>query len=105
MADLEKAPLEYSIDHGEGDPVVRIVGELDGSNVDDLREFVEHEVPDGSGKLSFDMSGVRFMDTSGIALLITTDKSVGSLRIVNPSPQVRRVIEVTGLTHVLVMEP
>jgi anti-anti-sigma factor len=45
------------------------------------------------------------MDSSGIALLLTTANSVAETVIRAPSRQVRRVLEATGLTSVLRIVP
>jgi anti-anti-sigma factor len=45
------------------------------------------------------------MDSAGIAVLVRAAGEVGAVQIRNPSPIVRRVIEVTGLTGVLRIGP
>jgi anti-anti-sigma factor len=80
-------------------------GELDGSNVEQLRAAVDERLTGKPSRFSFDLADLSFMDTSGLALLITVKRAVDDVRIVNPSPQVRSVIDRTGLAGVLVMEP
>jgi anti-anti-sigma factor len=52
----------------------------------------------------FDLSGLRFIDSAGIAVLLEAAERVGSISVRDPAPPVRRVIEVTGLTEVLPLE-
>ena len=99
------APLTVSTTDTPAGPVITVGGELDASNVDRLRSEVDSQLARGPETLRFDLSGVTFMDSSGIALLIRTTKTGTSVRILAPSVPVRTVIEMTGLADVLVMEP
>ena len=46
----------------------------------------------------FDLAGLRFMDSAGIAVLLGATKRVERVSLREPSPTVRRVVELTGLT-------
>jgi anti-sigma B factor antagonist len=106
MAQLgDAAPLEISVLADTEGPFLKLTGELDLSNVDTVRLAVDSLVASHPGRVVFDLSALSFMDTSGIALLLRTNKSVGSVKVVNPSDVVRRVIETTGLSGILRMEP
>ena len=45
------------------------------------------------------------MDSSGIALLISTTRKANAVEVRNPTVIVRRIIELTGLTEILLMVP
>ena len=105
MAELGPAPLDVEVEHPGDHVVIKVGGELDGSNVDRLRDAVDDELVKRPSKVSFDFADLSFIDTSGLALLIAVNRAVDNLRIVNPSAQVRSVIDRTGLAGVLVMEP
>jgi anti-anti-sigma factor len=45
------------------------------------------------------------MDSSGIALLLQVSAKSKSVRVLRPSPLVQRMIDATGLTDILVIEP
>jgi anti-sigma B factor antagonist len=105
MADLEdgaaaEVTLNTRVDPG-GACVVSLAGELDSSNVDTVSERVATFVADRPERVIFDLAGLRFMDSAGIAVLIRTAAAVGTVQIRDPSPIVKRVIEVTGLSDVL----
>jgi anti-anti-sigma factor len=55
-------------------------------------------------RLIFDLSGLRFLDSAGIAVLIGAAAMVNAVHLRDPSPIVRRVVEVTGLSDVLLIE-
>ncbi len=87
-----------------GRTVLALRGEIDLSNVEDLSELIEARLKPAD-RVVFDLSGVEFMDTSGIALLVTTVNAVADAEISSPSRQVRRVLEASGLTSVLRIVP
>ena len=51
----------------------------------------------------FELSGLTFMDSSGIGLLLTIAAQVDEVEVRNPSVTVRRVIELSGLASTLRM--
>jgi anti-anti-sigma factor len=85
--------------------VVRVVGEIDISTVEAVRTAVATAMEHDPIGIVFDLSEVRFIDSSGIAVLLQSRKAIESIRIRNPSSVVGRLIELTGLTHVLPIEP
>ena len=105
MAELEPAPLGIEVEQPGDDVILRVTGELDGSNVEKLRSAVDEQLEHHPSRFSFDLAELNFMDTSGLAMLITVIREVDRVRILNPSPQVRNVIDRTGLAAILVMEP
>ncbi len=55
-------------------------------------------------RLDLDLSGLAFMDSSGLALLLRVANRLGPLRVFGASPLIRRVIEATGLTGILLVQ-
>ena len=79
---------------------LRLVGELDASNVTTLSDAIQDEVADG-GDLTLDLAGLAFMDSSGIQVLIRTAQSLegkGRLILVQPGELVRRILDLIPLT-------
>ncbi len=87
-----------------GGPVIAVSGDLDISSVEQLRSAVSEVADAHPEELTFDMSGLRFMDSAGIAVLLVAAGKVPSVRLYKPTTAVRRVIELTGLTEVLKVE-
>jgi anti-sigma B factor antagonist len=87
-----------------GVPLVVLSGELDSSNIDALSARLEPITARQPERVIFDLSGLRFMDSAGIAVLVGTARTVKTVRLRNPSDVVRRVVEVTGLTELLPIE-
>jgi anti-sigma B factor antagonist len=109
MAELDPArPAEATIERRtdpSGAPVIAVSGELDMSNSGKLDVAVESAVADTPERLIFDFSGLRFMDSAGIAVLLGAANRVETIELRDPSPAVRRVVELTGLTRILSMVP
>jgi anti-anti-sigma factor len=110
MADIdgEGAPAELTLTtlvDAEGTHVLSLAGELDSSNVDTVSERIAALVADRPQRVIFDLGALRFMDSAGIAVLIRTAAEVDSVQVRDPSPIVKRVIEVTGLSDVLRVLP
>jgi anti-anti-sigma factor len=107
MAELEAEPptlqVEMHLDP-TGAHVVALSGELDSSNAATLKERVASIPPRPAAPLIFDLSGLRFMDSAGIAVLIGATANASSVSLRNPSPTIRRVLQATGLSNVLSIE-
>lgn len=78
-----------------GDRVaVTVTGEVDMSTADAM---VHAATKDGVGSALLDLRGVTFFDSAAIhALIQLAERYPGSLEVL-PSPQVRRVLEISGL--------
>jgi stage II sporulation protein AA (anti-sigma F factor antagonist) len=108
MADLDPETAAVQIDvHPDptGTRVVVLSGELDSSNADSVQERLASIAPQPAERLVFDLAGLQFMDSAGIAVLIGAASDAGSVSLRNPSPIVRRVLETTGLTKLFSVEP
>ena len=102
MAELGDEPsrtdIERSLD-AAGRPVIKLVGELDISNVTTIEAQVD-AVVSSSERVSFDLSALTFMDSSGIAMLLRVAERADHVVLVRPSDTIKRIIGATGLTEV-----
>lgn len=89
-----------------GGRVLALSGELDLKNAETLAvEIAKSGVADGDS-LTIDLGGLEFIDSTGIALLVSVfrrfNAAGGRLRLVpSRSESVRRVMELTGLDRTL----
>ena len=96
-----------TVDERDGVTVIRTAGELDVFSVGSLREALDEVVIDsvGTTNLVVDLTGLTFMDSSGLGALVMTQKKVRVLRgtfgVVCAEGPVLRLLNLTGLTHVL----
>jgi anti-anti-sigma factor len=108
MAELEPTDETYcavDVSREDGMPVIRLSGELDMVSVERVRPAVEGALTGEDDRLAFDVRELEFMDSSGIALLVSASRKARQVELRHPTPIVRRLIELTGLTELLLMAP
>jgi anti-anti-sigma factor len=85
---------------------VRVLGEMDLSVVGELDDEMRRAESTDATEIELDLNQLDFVDASGVRLLLDLDRRSrgdrGRLRI-RPasSPQVRRVLELTGVAALL----
>jgi anti-sigma B factor antagonist len=83
-----------------GRTVITLTGELDISAVRDLEAALTAAAAAEHAHVDVDMSGVKFIDSAGLGCLIRAykrfDEAERRLRIVDPSPTVTRLLNLTG---------
>ena len=90
--------------HGAG-PTLRLqlTGDLDVLTAHEELKRILVEGRQAGNSVELDLSGVEFIDSSGISMLIEARKHFEganrALVVVNPSDAVRRVLVLTGLTE------
>jgi anti-sigma B factor antagonist len=103
---MANADLTIDADHtrvDEGTIVVRLTGEIDTSTAPVFEAELQALIFTGAPReLVLDFGGVEFMDSSGIRVIIDTQRRLREqdavLVIESASPITRQVLEVTGLT-------
>ena len=83
---------------------LEITGRLDTTTAPNL-ESVINELSDDTKELIFDMSGVEYISSAGIRVLLSAYKKMntnhGIMRIEKANDMVREVFEMTGLLELL----
>jgi anti-sigma B factor antagonist len=108
MEELEAgsaADVDIQIDADPSAPVIHVIGEIDISNAARLDAAVASVTSARPRGLVFDLSGLSYMDSAGIAVLLGAAASVEQVQLREPSLAVRRVVELTGLSDVLPIVP
>ena len=85
---------------------VRLMGELDHAAAQTVMPGIEDAVEEYlPRRCVLDLTGVSFMDSSGIAVILKTDRLLrqtgGVLALSGVPGQVRRVLDVAGLTKIV----
>lgn len=93
----------------DGRTVVQVVGEIDVYTAPQLRERLDAEIDAGRYDLVVDLSGVSFMDSTGLGVLVGRLKQIrlndGSMRLVCSHDRVLKVFVITGLDKVFAIYP
>jgi len=93
--DKEKSPSGF---------LIRVVGEVDLYSSPDLRKAILKAVPSAEGGLAIDLTGVTYIDSSGVATLVEGLRSARehgtAFALVSPSPAVMQVLELARLDSI-----
>ncbi|MFC4908556.1 STAS domain-containing protein [Actinomadura gamaensis] len=87
-----------------GHAVVTATGELDLYTAPRLQAALAALLRDRADRITVDLSGVEFCDSTGMNVLLSAMKRIkeqgGALELAAPRPAVRRILQVTGLDTV-----
>ena len=93
--------LEVKTTMVDGMPIVQVRGDVDLRSSPQLRELLIDSARELSGKLLIDLSGVGYMDSSGVGTLVFVKREVergsGRVVLIGLQPRVRSVLEITHL--------
>ncbi len=78
-------------------PVISLAGELDLASVEKTRSGIAPFLAKHPSVVTFDLQGLTFMDSSGIALLVQVSNEVEQVTLIHVPPIVHRVLGATGL--------
>lgn len=97
---------KYGISVKDGTCTIRLAGELDFANAEQVSDWLFAAVEKSSCQVyQLDLGELGFLDSSGISVLVVTARLVSRkgarLCAVNPQPAVRRVIDTTGVGGML----
>lgn len=86
----------------EGDvAVVTASGEVDVFTAPGLDAAIDAELADGRTRLVIDLTGVTFLDSTGLGVLVKGLKGAreagGSLQLVVTTERIRKIFDITGL--------
>lgn len=101
--------MELHMETGGDKLSVRLSGELDHHAAGDMRERIDMEADRGSYRvLVLDFSGVSFMDSSGIGLIMGRYKRMhqlgGTLLVTGAAPRIEQMMRLAGLEKLGIFE-
>lgn len=101
MPSTPSPPLDVTTHHDGDQAVLVLAGELDPHTAPILEAAIGDAVGNGAAAVALDLSEVRFIDSSGLRVILAarqeglnTDRP---LTVRSPSPNARRLLELTGL--------
>jgi anti-sigma B factor antagonist len=104
-ADSFSLHVEDRREGGRRSVVATLVGELDIYTVSSVRATLDDLLVDGASPVVVDLTGLTFMDSSGLGTLVAAHKKARVLRsalvVVCADGVVLRLLSVTGLIRVL----
>ena len=104
MSESGTKSLTVGVDTVEGVAVVTLSGSADAAEAQTLQEALVALAVGETPVIVVDLGGVDFIGSSGLSALVVTHREArghgGQVRLVNPKPVVREVLETTRLTEV-----
>lgn len=96
--------LEYS-QLEDGIRLIKLTGKLDAEGTSEISDqFGQHCLGENVFML-VDLSRLTYLSSIGIPLLVSNAKTVmehgGRMALLSPQPNVKYVLEITGVTHML----
>ena len=88
---------------------IKLIGEIDHHSARTVREEIDKEIFLRRAKtVMIDLSGIDFMDSSGLGLILGRYTNVnqlgGKLKLVNPSKSVMKILELAGTEKMIPVE-
>lgn len=97
--------LRVSVTRGDSYTVVALTGESDVYTYDQLRGALEAEATRGIALLIVDLSGLEFMDSTGVQVLldirVMMNDRGGKLALAQPQNTVARVLNLVGADQLI----
>jgi anti-sigma B factor antagonist len=93
--------MTFDVESEDGTATITVRGELDISNIDRLEASAAPVIEQRPQRLVVDVGGVRFADSSAIALWVRWSGVVGEVELRSPSPLLRQVLTKMGLAGTL----
>ena len=95
-----------STDYSSGRLTIRLSGELDHHGSREVMQKIDVLIDEYLPRdTAIDMSGLSFMDSSGIALILRTERRMremgGRAAVLNPGKQPLRVIDASGIDRMI----
>lgn len=99
---------EFKIEHEaipeKGVVLIRLKGYLDAHTFERLEETISELFGQGQYRLVVDLSNVEYISSAGagvfIGALSEAHEHKGNIVLMNPTPNVREVFDLLGLTHI-----
>jgi anti-sigma B factor antagonist len=102
---MDPDEIEFTVELGDGadGSVIAPRGELDIATQGALREALERQA--AKGRVTLDLSGLQFIDTSGLRLILETAEAARrdgfEFTVLPGGPAVQRLFDVAGVTELV----
>lgn len=98
--------MELKFDVLDDTLVVYFNGELDHHSSEEIREDIDNVIEDKNIKfLIFDLANLKFMDSSGIGVIIgrykLMSKKKGKIAVTNVNNRIDKIFEISGIYKII----
>ncbi len=108
MTEHLRQPVVAAVEEQDHAVVVRLAGELDLYNADEVRETLDRVCARDPGRVIVDLADVSFIDSTGLGVLVEARSKLRDRKtfiLSGPQPETRRALEISGLAkHMPIFE-
>jgi anti-anti-sigma factor len=100
-SEVSTSTARFELEHSPHEVVIHAAGEVDLDSAVDFEACVL-EVVDSDRTLVFDLSGVTFLDSSGLGVMAHAAQrrgKVGPIAVRGASDSVQRILDISGLSR------
>lgn len=100
---MEQPELVLEVEVGDHHTTVTVAGDIDLLTAEKFRDFACDEIAAHPQSAVIDMTGVGFVDSSGISALVAIRRhaeALGLSVVVEPSRRVQAALKLAGLTEI-----
>jgi anti-sigma B factor antagonist len=93
--------MEVFLTSLSGIPLLQVVGDVDHFTAPELEAVAREALAPDSGRLLFDLSAVRYIDSGGAGVFLTLDRDLragGWVGAIGADANLLRIFEIVGLT-------
>lgn len=101
--------FSHSVTQEPGATVISLTGELDVYTSPALKDTLTQLADDDARAVTFDLAGLEFVDSTGLGVLVSaltrSQELGGRATLRRPKPAIAKLLEITGLGTLFVVEP
>ena len=90
--------------HDLNDVTVALTGRIDSGNASQMEQDILGQLAGKSGSVTLDAAELQYISSAGLRVILRLKKTYPDLRIVNTSPEVYDIFEMTGFTEMMTVE-
>jgi anti-sigma B factor antagonist len=101
--------MEITTTHKENATILSIAGRVDTATAPELEQAINREIDGGHRKILLNFSGVSYISSGGLRVLLATAKKLKSpgdkFGICGLSPEVLKILKLAGFTSIFTIYP
>jgi anti-sigma B factor antagonist len=100
------APVADSIS-ADTRTLVKLVGDIDPYNAPRLAQHLDQLIGQGQTTIVLALEDLHFIDSSGLGVIVRAARQAreagGQLTLSGPTASIKKILEITGLDHILLI--
>ena len=97
--------MDIKVNESEKNIYIEVSGEIDAYTTPQVKEKVSPLLEEFSGEITFDLTNVTYMDSTGLGMFVGFFKKVksnnGTFKLEGLSDRLKRLFDITGLASIM----